>query len=153
MPTTNHTPVFLLKGFSLIELMIVLVIIAVLAGVAIPGFQTQIARAQVTSALSEIRNLSTAYEDAALRGLNAFELSDLGMDTSGLSTQTQRCDLVMTLPAASSGDGSLECTLRGHSSIQGFMIRLDRLGAQGRWRCLSDLSDALRPDSCDATGP
>ena len=138
----------LMFAFSLIELMIVLIIIAVLASIAIPGFQNQIARAHVTGGLTELRNLSTAYEDAALRGVASFDLADLGLETEGLSATTSRCELAMTLPDIETGNGALSCALIGHPNIQSSFIRLERQGHQGRWECISDLADQYRPSSC-----
>lgn len=50
------------KGFSLIELMIVIAIIAILAAIAFPAYQSVVAKAQLTAALAEIRPGKTTLE-------------------------------------------------------------------------------------------
>lgn len=49
-------------GFTLIELMITVAIIALLAAIAIPTYQNFIMRTQLTRALGEISSLRTAVE-------------------------------------------------------------------------------------------
>lgn len=137
------------QGFSLIELMIVIVIIAVLASIAIPGFQNQVARSHVMGGMSEVRALTAAYEDLALRGITDFELADLGAAAD--DDATQRCALSMEQPDPDTGDGALICTLIGSPQIQSRTLRFERDGAQGRWLCVSDLPTSFIPQSCQAS--
>src|SRR6201982_2230668 len=50
------------KGFTLIELMIVVVIIGILAGIAIPKFANTKEKAYIASMKTDLRNLVTAEE-------------------------------------------------------------------------------------------
>ncbi|WP_201554592.1 pilin [Psychrobacter sp. 72-O-c] len=70
------------KGFTLIELMIVVAIIGVLAAIAVPQYQNYIAKAQVTRVLGEMGAIKTHVElcliDGNECGFNVAETSLLG---------------------------------------------------------------------------
>ncbi len=77
------------KGFTLIELMIVVAIIGILAAVAIPAYQDYTIRAQVTEGLSLAAQAKTAVADTfSARGAAPVDRTAAGMtanatDTSG----------------------------------------------------------------------
>jgi type IV pilus assembly protein PilA len=50
------------KGFTLIELMIVIAIIGILAAIAIPQFASYRAKSYNSASISDIRNLRTDFE-------------------------------------------------------------------------------------------
>lgn len=75
------------KGFTLIELMIVIAIIGILAAIAVPQYQNYIIRAQVTEGLSITSEVKVAVADFyAQKGRFAGNYISLGLLTANSPT-------------------------------------------------------------------
>lgn len=134
-------------GFSLIELMIVVAIIAILAAIAIPQYQVYVTRSDVSAALEEITPGRIAYESLVSEGvITAGTYANL--DNLGLHSDTPRCTITAQVPVG--GAGSITCELKGGTAVQGKHIILGR-DTNGQWSCSTDLDDKYVPVSCQST--
>lgn len=126
------------NGFTLIEVMIVVAIVALLAAVAIPIYLQYVNRAQVVRAHAELSAYKAPMEEYLSRGQFVVSNVELGFVQS-----------TITLPAPNiasfnpDGSGALEVTLGGgvSSDISGARVVLTRTAA-GDWSCLLDGSAA-----------
>ena len=128
------------------ELMIVIAIIAILAAIALPQYQTYVAKAQATTGLSEVSSAKVQYEikinDGVTDAASYTDVANLGMTAT-----TPRCDITATAPVAQAATGAVKCALKGNPKVSGKYIQWSRSTA-GLWTCETDLDAIYRPNNC-----
>jgi type IV pilus assembly protein PilA len=77
------------KGFTLIELMIVVAIVGILAAVAIPAYQDYIKRSKVSEVAAALAACKTSYADfVATRNALPTDIDEAGCSTTATQYQT-----------------------------------------------------------------
>jgi type IV pilus assembly protein PilA len=138
-PSSQH-------GFTLIELMIVVAIIAILAAIALPAYQVYVGRSQTTGGLADLRGGVVVFEEGIQSGENAG--SPGNATDIGLAPSTTRCTAITPGGTWSATSGqTITCTLAGSPAVAGETLTLTR-DSEGQWSCSTTVAALYRPKGC-----
>ena len=145
------------SGFTLIELMIVIAIIGILAAIAIPAYQSYVARSQVSEAISLMNGLKSAVSDnyfnsticADNQTVNHFGITQRSkiegnyvesVHTRPATNPNYNCEMLATFKNA-----NVAPPLRGKT----ILLSMKVVDGGSVWDCSSsDLSNEFLPSAC-----
>ena len=136
------------KGFTLIELMIVVAIIGILAAVALPAYQDYTIRAKVSEVILAASSAKVAVSEAAQAG------GSMGAIAS-VTTQSSKYVTSVTYAFSDASNGIITATAKGEPKIDTKTLQFaGELKANGQvvWTCTTGASNGIDapylPASC-----
>ena len=121
-PDMKHSNAFNGRGFTLIELVIVMAIIGILAAIAVPGYSQYVVRGRLTEAtgtLSAYRlRMEQAYQDNGNYGAGACSLP-----MTSTTTFAYTC-------AVTNGGQGFTARATGQGTVSGYSFSIDEQGVR-----------------------
>lgn len=147
------------QGFTLIELMIVVAIIGILAAIALPQYQTYVAKSQVARVMSESGAIKTALETCLLEGRTTVVTTtpgatdcNVGWTSSNLLGAAVKVqDPGLSIDLSTTADSKIEATFGGSAAsiLKGKKLAWTRT-TEGVWSCGTDVDKKYRASGCVA---
>lgn len=144
------------EGFTLIELMVVIAIIGILAAIALPAYQTYIARAQVSEAMQLLDGIKTTVtEYHADRGVWPVDNGSAGIAINAADIHGNYVEKIIVGENLAGGavPGVVKAVLKNTGiahAIQGKKIVFTPVKHNGsyEWQCMSDAAPNILPSVC-----
>jgi type IV pilus assembly protein PilE len=120
--TTSHAPDVRQHGFTLIEVMIVVAIIAILAGIAVPSYADYVLRGHIAEATSGLNAMRARMEQHYQDNRSYLTGPCLTADTRSAKTFTIQC--------AQPTGTAYRVTATGSGVTNGFVFQIDQSGQE-----------------------
>lgn len=155
------------KGFTLIELMIVVAIIGILAAIALPAYQDYTTRSKVSEVILAASSCKTAVSEASQVGLsteaaNGFGCEDTtgpvsqyvqSISTTALGAITVKARGIPALVEGASNFDSITFTPYKDAAGTAAFVAGDFNGANAvrAWKCTSAAENGIKPEYLPAS--
>ncbi|MBM3285868.1 MAG: prepilin-type N-terminal cleavage/methylation domain-containing protein [Candidatus Eisenbacteria bacterium] len=117
------------KGFTMIELMVVVVIVGILSSIAIPIYGKYVKNARITEATGRIGEIITAAKARAVENPNASGVPMWPTAAGGIVDLTATENFTYGIAATNPADtGTFTCTATGRARMAGVVVVMRVVG-------------------------